>query len=118
MKAFRFVIHTALLLVVAGGVPTMIFSTVWLRQEKEKAQVQYQETSRDYRIASKRYDQLEGKLRSLTQNVDAVQEEVREQFRMVKAGESLAVIRYEGVADAHPDPVPPHPKPVKVVKHH
>lgn len=118
MKVFRLSIHILMLLVVFAGAPTLIVSTTMMRSEQDRAQVRYQRTVRDYHAASQRYDLMEGKLRSLTRNVGAVEEEVREQLRMVRPDESLVVIRHEGVRDTPPDIVPPHQKPVKVKKRH
>ncbi len=81
-------------------------STLVIGEETTRARARYDQTAESIRRTNARLEGIEGKLRQLTGSVVAVEEEVREQLRMVKPGESLILIRREG-APTRVDPVPP-----------
>ena len=117
MRLFRLSIKILLVLVVAGSIPVLAVSTLVIGEETTRAKARYDQTAESIRRTNARLEGIEGKLRQLTGSVVAVEEEVREQLRMVKPGESLILIRREG-APTRVDPVPPHPKPPKIQKGH
>ena len=118
MKFFRLSIHLTMILAVLAFIPALALSAIWVKGERVRARARYEHTASDFRQSTRSVQQVEGKLRALTQNVGAVEEEVREQLRMVKPGESLVLIHHEGISNDPVDIVPAYQRHPKITKHH
>jgi cell division protein FtsB len=89
--ASRLVLLCALLL----ALPALILSNLVSRTEIDGAEALYERTRRDLESTDARLRDAEARLTRLTTSVNAVEQEARERFRLIRPGETLVLIEQE-----------------------
>ena len=98
-------VRTLLLLIALVSFPGMIYSYWLCRAEIDIARDRYKRTLHHERRSDADLASVEGRLVRMTTSLEAVEDEVREQHRLVRPGERLVLLEYEHTPHIAPDTV-------------
>lgn len=88
-------VRTLLLLIVITSLPAIVYCYWLCRAEIDIARDRYDRTLHHERRSQSDLASVEGRLVRMTTSLEAVEDEVREQHRLVRPGERLVLLEYE-----------------------
>ncbi len=93
MSRARLLLRAATILAVVMLALAAGYGTMEVLEEHSKAHGHYAETAAELERINDRLRQSEQRLQRLTSSLEAVELEARHQFRMIKPGETLVLVR-------------------------
>lgn len=95
MKLIPFVLRALAATGLALTVPAYLISAYDSRREVSAAHEEYQAAREELQRTERSLEEVEEKLLRLSTDLDAVEDEIRKQLRMIHPGEELILIEYE-----------------------
>ncbi len=95
MHHLRFILRLFLFLAMLASIPAFVFFNVLLERENQKSRGRYTTTREELAVVTGRMQRVEHRLAELRESVEAVEQEARTQFHMVKDRETLVLIERE-----------------------
>mgnify|MGYP006311507297 FL=1 len=82
-------------LLVLAALPYLVYENLLSEKEAHQAERNYERTARQLELTTQNLREVEHRLTRLTTSVEAVEDEAREQHRMIKPGETLLLVERE-----------------------
>jgi cell division protein FtsB len=86
------VVRLLLIIIVLLFLPLLIHENLVARENVDRARAEYERTATRLKTTTADLQRIERRLTRLTTSLGAVEDEVREQHRMIRPGETLVLI--------------------------
>lgn len=96
LKPLSLILRLTIILAVLAAIPALIYSNLSLAFEENTARERYSRTQKHLGNANDQLKAVETRLVGLTTTVEAVERAGRGEFKMIRPGETLVLLRFEG----------------------